>query len=364
VAAHRVWPLVREWGAREPSFTFCCLIGFQGYDVAFGLGYWVAVGIDATNTIMYSSDGGNWTGLGVSVFNVHGLAITFANGQFLAGGHGNGTGPSGNNTLVTIAPPSVVQGLGDLVFSNFVHGIAFFNNLWIAVGSGASNSLASSIDGRNFFGLGNGLFSQGHGVATDAILPPSRSCGTMPACTCTGSSCTSSVSVSVSGALSVSTASTLTVVQSLTLLASAVVSATIANVPQVPLVSVNANATVNGMLMVAIGNIPFGVATIISAAAVTGVFSSYQVVALNNCTKITSSALMYSSSTITLSFATSTSLCGLSAGAIIGITIGCVAFGGLLVLAMVWFIHWARAKTDLRANQEIRAAELTDIKRP
>lgn len=84
------------------SWTVCGTGIFQNgsfgaaYDIAYGNGKWVAVGDGdgvSPNTIAYSSDGINWTGIGKTLLDP-GYTIAFKNGYFYAGGAYQGAGNS------------------------------------------------------------------------------------------------------------------------------------------------------------------------------------------------------------------------------------------------------------------------------
>lgn len=46
----------------------------RGFDAAWNGSMWVAVG-SGTNTIAYSSDGINWTGIGETIFSTYGVGV-------------------------------------------------------------------------------------------------------------------------------------------------------------------------------------------------------------------------------------------------------------------------------------------------
>jgi hypothetical protein len=81
------------------------------------------VGDGSLNTISYSTDGGlNWTGVGKTIFSLIG------------------------------------------------YGIAWNGKLWIATGTGSTNSLAYSNNGIDWFGLGKTIFGTARGVVSNSLV--------------------------------------------------------------------------------------------------------------------------------------------------------------------------------------------------
>ena len=141
------------------------VFGTRGNGVAYGgldgNPRWIAVGF-GTNTVAYSTDGVNWTVLGTSVLSGQGLGVAYGgttgNSRWIVVGNSiafSPTGLSGTWTAVASSP-----------FSTTGRGIAFGNNLWVAVGDGAVNTIASSSDdGVTWTGAGKTIFTtQGNGV--------------------------------------------------------------------------------------------------------------------------------------------------------------------------------------------------------
>jgi len=113
------------------------------------------------HTIAHSTNGINWTGLGSSIFSTTGKSIYWNGSRFVAVGEGT-------NTLAHSTNGINWTGLGDATFSTSGNGVAFNNlrphtidippNVYIATGQG-TNTLAYSVDGINWSGLGNTIFS-------------------------------------------------------------------------------------------------------------------------------------------------------------------------------------------------------------
>lgn len=115
---------------------------------------WVAVG-QGTNTIAYSRNGIDWTGLGASVFTTAGNAVVWSGSRWVAVGQGTNSIAYSDNGLTW-------TGIGTSVFSNG-RGINTNGNLFVAVGSG--NGIASSTDGITWVGTGTSIFTNGYDVA-------------------------------------------------------------------------------------------------------------------------------------------------------------------------------------------------------
>jgi len=109
-------------------------------------GMWVAVG-SGTNTIAYSSDGINWTGLGNIFFSNGGWAVAWNGTIWVAVGKGNDTIAYSYNGINWIGVT------GTSIFSVIGYGVAWNGKLWVAVGEGTSYSIAYSYDGINWSGV-------------------------------------------------------------------------------------------------------------------------------------------------------------------------------------------------------------------
>ena len=163
---------------------------------------WIATGF-GTNTIAYSYDGINWTGLGLTIFSTFGWNVAWNGNMFVATGRGtnctaysyNGINWRGSGNVPFSAANGAIgitwdgerwhtgqhnSALGAYSYNGinwttytptFAEGPIFFATTYnippipyiqqptIAVGSG-QNSLAYSDDGINWLGLGTLIFSQ------------------------------------------------------------------------------------------------------------------------------------------------------------------------------------------------------------
>ena len=117
----------------------------------------IAVGT-GTNSIAYSPDGVQWTGLGTTIFST-GNGVAWNGSKWIACG-------TGTNTLAYSVDGLRWTGMGMNVFSNQANGIAWNGSLWVTVGSG-TNSIAYSADGFTWTGStsGNNIFMSGIAVA-------------------------------------------------------------------------------------------------------------------------------------------------------------------------------------------------------
>ena len=122
----------------------------NGRGVAWNGSLWVAVG-SGTNVIAYSSNGSNWTVVGSSVFTFRGNGVAWNGSLWAAAGEGT-------NSLAYSSNGSNWTGAGTSVFSTRGNGVAWNGSLWVAAGEG-TNSLAYSSDGSNWTGVGTSIFS-------------------------------------------------------------------------------------------------------------------------------------------------------------------------------------------------------------
>jgi len=105
----------------------------------------VATG-QGTNSLAYSYDGVNWTGLGTTVFSTAGQAVAWNGVMWMAVG-------GGTNTLAYSFTGLTWTGIGTTIFTATGYGIAWNGQLWVAVGTG-TNAIAWSAFGiRNWTGI-------------------------------------------------------------------------------------------------------------------------------------------------------------------------------------------------------------------
>lgn len=143
------------------------------YTVLWGGNKWLAGGRSSSPTvqrIIYSNTGNsNWSAVsssGVtgkfvgycsSISWVSNIGSTYIQQPVIAGGQGT-------NTLAYSPDGIQWTGLGTNTFSTRCNGVVWSGNLWVACGQG-TNSLAYSYDGLNWTGLGSSIFSTGFCVA-------------------------------------------------------------------------------------------------------------------------------------------------------------------------------------------------------
>ena len=126
---------------------------------------WVATGGGTTNSLAYSFDGSNWTGVGKSMFSIYGSGVACNYSPvrtFVAVGNG------ANNSIATSSDGISWTGLGKSIFSSRGNGVAYSaeKGIWVAVGIG-SNSAATSTNGSTWTGLGS-FFGSANAVAYGA----------------------------------------------------------------------------------------------------------------------------------------------------------------------------------------------------
>jgi hypothetical protein len=111
--------------------------------VAWNGSLWVAVG-SGTNTIAYSYDGINWTGIGTTIFSTSGLCIGWNGTYWVAGG-------SGTNTFA-YSTTGITSGSWtgtSSVLTTQVNSLAWNGYVWVAAGSG-TNRLAYSTNSTSW----------------------------------------------------------------------------------------------------------------------------------------------------------------------------------------------------------------------
>jgi len=131
----------------------------------------VAVGYGPTNSLAYSYDGKNWFPNGKTVFmsisaipNVStgiwdGVKYVLT-GSLDASGNGNTIAYSNNGINVVGLGSSLIRSPYTLGYNTIrPHSITFQKRLTIALGSGTGNTIAYSLDGINWNGLGTTIFS-------------------------------------------------------------------------------------------------------------------------------------------------------------------------------------------------------------
>jgi hypothetical protein len=121
--------------------------------VAWNGDIWVAGG-EGVNTLAYSYDGKKWTGLGQNVFAVGCYKVVSNGTVWVAMGEGI-------NTIAVSTDGMVWTGLGTSIFDGRGIGIDWNGTRWLAVGSGSLNTLAVSSDAMamTWTGLGKSVFS-------------------------------------------------------------------------------------------------------------------------------------------------------------------------------------------------------------
>jgi hypothetical protein len=118
----------------------------------------IAVGSGA-NSLAYSPDGVQWTGLGTNIFSGSGNGIAWNGSRWIACG-------TGTNTLAYSIDGLRWIGMGTSVFSTQANGVDWNGSRWVAVGSG-TNSIAYSADGMTWTGStsGNSIFTSANDIA-------------------------------------------------------------------------------------------------------------------------------------------------------------------------------------------------------
>ena len=128
---------------------------------------WVAGG-EGTNTLAYSYDGINWTGLGTIIVDTSCRSLAWNGTLFVAGG--GAAAPGSANTLAYSYDGINWTSLGNSVFTTACYGVACNGSIWVGTGYG-TNKLAYSYDGINWTGLGGTVFNTiGYTVAWNGSI--------------------------------------------------------------------------------------------------------------------------------------------------------------------------------------------------
>ena len=158
-----------NWKSLETKNIF-----WPGFGVAYGNGLWIGIGTSsAKNFIGYSRNGYNWESLpNKNIF----INFNGENGKGIAFGK-DGTGKDlwvavgeGRNNAIATSPDGFIwSGKGTSIFY-YGRGVAFGKDgsgkdLWVAVGDGNNDGIAISSDGINWTGLGKSIIYSGYNVA-------------------------------------------------------------------------------------------------------------------------------------------------------------------------------------------------------
>ena len=107
---------------------------------------WVSVGSGTANTLAYSTNGTTWTGLGKTIFTDYGMGVAYGNNMWIAVG-------SGTNTIAYSTNGTTWTGLGLSIFGSggYAWSIAWNGSMWVVGGSG-SYSFGYSTNGTTWTG--------------------------------------------------------------------------------------------------------------------------------------------------------------------------------------------------------------------
>lgn len=143
----------------------------RGNRVSWNGQMWVAAGKGSVHTLAYSVDGKTWTGLGKTIFDTEALSVSWGltnnTGRWIATGLRDVTY---NNTLAYSTNGTTWTGLGSSIFTDFASQAYSNGTYWVACGKG-SNTLATSNNGTTWVGRGQTVFSvAGRGVSWSDTL--------------------------------------------------------------------------------------------------------------------------------------------------------------------------------------------------
>jgi len=109
-----------------------------GYGLSWNGKMWIVVGT-INNTIMYSNNGINWTGLGSTIFNV-GKTVHWNGSIWVAGGQSSTTG------IIAYSYDGLSWNISNTdTFSASVNSIYWNGSIWVAVGEGGISTFTGSI---------------------------------------------------------------------------------------------------------------------------------------------------------------------------------------------------------------------------
>jgi hypothetical protein len=132
------------------------------YDICFNGSMFVAVG-EGINTIAYSSDGINWTGIGSSIFTTSGRGVCWNGSMFVAVGEGV-------NTIAYSSDGINWSGEGNTIFPIVAYDVCWNGSIFVAVGNGGF-AIAYSSDGITWsYGSYNIFTTNGLGVCWNGSM--------------------------------------------------------------------------------------------------------------------------------------------------------------------------------------------------
>jgi len=148
-------------GINWTPYTLRTVFSVRGMNIAYNGSRWVAVGegtgtnmMSGSNTIAWSDDGINWTGLGRTIFTLRGNGIAWSPtlGLWVAGGNSTGGNMSTSHSLAWSSDGKTWNGLGRNII--IVGASVNWTNGKFIVGGGNSdnttttNTMMESIDGK------------------------------------------------------------------------------------------------------------------------------------------------------------------------------------------------------------------------
>ena len=144
----------------------------SGYGIAYANGLWVVVGYDRTGSghVRTSTDGTNWTSRTLGGLS-QGLAVAYGkdgsgNGLWVAVGQGS-------SNIIATSPNGITwtgRG-GNNLFDSGAFSVIYSNNTWIIGGYGSVNTIATSTDGITWTGRGKSTFSTVTNGIQGPVLP-------------------------------------------------------------------------------------------------------------------------------------------------------------------------------------------------
>ena len=126
---------------------------------------WIAVGSSGADTIEYSTDGSNWSGVTSGGFSGMGWGVAWNGSLWVAVGDDTGAPikySSDGQTWTNIEPPAYTIG----------YSVAWNGSFWVTVGyEGSGDTIWKSVDGINWIGGATNAFpTQAYGVAWNGLM--------------------------------------------------------------------------------------------------------------------------------------------------------------------------------------------------
>lgn len=171
-------PYARSGWALVNNQVFTSIVG----SIKWNGHMFVAGGFAGTNTLAYSFDGLNWTGLGTATFSSDVRVVDWNGFMWVAAGTA-----TSNRLAYSYNGITWTAGATSSLFPNYALGVRWVNNRWVAAGGATTTTTAYSSDGINWlasptspFGTYGDQIDSIQGEPTVYIQHPTVAGGTAP----------------------------------------------------------------------------------------------------------------------------------------------------------------------------------------